>query len=125
MLSTCLRRRPVQPFALYQIGTPWFTHSNDASKISDLSDHVEAKGANDFGVLFVICILGVLVNLLPEVKNRVATTMEEAMLSRLGCRYPRLEGVRFARSWTKWISKSEQQWARPSSIKTTQTVVVD
>lgn len=67
--------------ALYQIGARWFTNSKGTSHISDLSDYVEAKVANYFWVLFFICILGVIVNLLPGVKNWVASIEEAAAVA--------------------------------------------
>jgi dipeptide/tripeptide permease len=66
---------------LYRIGARWFRNSNGTSHISELPDYVEAKVANYFWVLFFICIAGVVVNLLPGVKNWVASIEEEAAIA--------------------------------------------
>lgn len=64
--------------ALYHIGAQWFTNSRGTRNISQIEDYVEARVANYFWVLFAICIFGVIVNLLPGVKNFVASVEQEA-----------------------------------------------
>ena len=64
--------------ALYHIGARWFTNSKGNRNISDIEDYVEARVSNYFWVLFFICVFGVIVNLLPQVKNYVAAIEEEA-----------------------------------------------
>ena len=63
---------------LYQVGARWFTNSRGTTEISNLEDYCTAHVYKYFLVLFVICILGVVVNLLPAVKNWVASIEEEA-----------------------------------------------
>jgi POT family proton-dependent oligopeptide transporter len=67
--------------ALYHIGAQWFTNSKGTRNISRIEDYVEARVANYFWVLFVICVLGVIVNLLPGVTNWVASIEQEAAIA--------------------------------------------
>jgi POT family proton-dependent oligopeptide transporter len=67
--------------ALYHIGAQWFTNSKGTRNISEIEDYVEARVGNYFWVLFVICILGVIVNLLPGVTNWVASIEQEAAIA--------------------------------------------
>jgi POT family proton-dependent oligopeptide transporter len=67
--------------ALYHIGAQWFTNSKGTRNISKIEDYVEARVANYFWVLFVICVLGVIVNLLPGVTNWVASIEQEAAIA--------------------------------------------
>jgi hypothetical protein len=64
--------------ALYQVGARWFTNSRGTTEISDLEDYCTAHVYKYFLVLFLICLLGVVINLLPPVKNWVASIEEEA-----------------------------------------------
>lgn len=64
--------------ALYHIGARWFTNSRGTTEISDLEDYVSAHVYKYFFVLLLICFFGVGVNLLPAVKNWVASIEEEA-----------------------------------------------
>ena len=63
---------------LYRVGARWFRNSAGNTNISDLRDYATAKVAVYFWVLFIIALLGVVINLMPPVRNWVALIEDEA-----------------------------------------------
>lgn len=63
---------------LYQAGKPWFRNSNGSARISRVEDYVTASVHNYFIVLLVIALLGIVINLLPMVRDFVASVEDRA-----------------------------------------------
>lgn len=63
---------------LYHACARWFKNSSGTSKISDLRHYSQAQVYNYFWVLFLIALMGVVVNLLPPVRDWVASIEDEA-----------------------------------------------
>jgi POT family proton-dependent oligopeptide transporter len=63
---------------LYNACRSWFLNASGVAKISKLADYASAKVVNYFWLLEGIAIFGVVVNLLPPVKNWVASIEEAA-----------------------------------------------
>lgn len=63
---------------LYHIGARWFQNSKGNTNISELEDYVTAKVSIYFWVLFGISLMGVGINLLPSVKEWVASIEDDA-----------------------------------------------
>jgi POT family proton-dependent oligopeptide transporter len=63
---------------LYNICEPWFRNSHGTNRISRLEDYVSANVDKYFWVLLWIALLGVFVNILPPVRDFVASVEEEA-----------------------------------------------
>jgi len=63
---------------LYNACRSWFTNANGLAHIHKLSDYSSAKVVNYFWLLEGIAMFGVIVNLLPPVKNWVASIEEAA-----------------------------------------------
>jgi POT family proton-dependent oligopeptide transporter len=64
--------------ALYHVCQPWFENSRGTTSISHLEDYASAHIDRYFWVLFAIAILGVVVNLLPSVRQFVERVEEAA-----------------------------------------------
>ncbi|KAL7549123.1 hypothetical protein ACHAWF_012391 [Thalassiosira exigua] len=63
---------------LYNLCGPWFLNSRGEAHIHKLDDYASAKVVNYFWVLEFISLIGVIVNLLPSIKNWVAGIEEAA-----------------------------------------------
>lgn len=63
---------------LYNIGAMWFRNARGTTNISDLEDYTTAQVYKYFMVLFIVSLLGVVINLLPSVRDFVASVEEEA-----------------------------------------------
>jgi POT family proton-dependent oligopeptide transporter len=63
---------------LYNACRSWFLNAHGVAKIHKLNDYASAKVVNYFWLLEIISIFGVVLNLLPPVKNWVASIEEVA-----------------------------------------------
>jgi dipeptide/tripeptide permease len=63
---------------LYQICAAWFHNASGTSSLSHLHEYAESKVYKYFFLLFLVSCFGVFVNLLPSVRDWVATIEEEA-----------------------------------------------
>lgn len=64
---------------LYNACRSWFLNSRGTTNIHKLKDYATAKVVNYFWILELICILGIVVNVLPPIKNWVADLEEAAV----------------------------------------------
>ena len=64
--------------ALYQSCSSWFLNSRGTTSISRIKDYTTANVDKYFWVLFAISLVGVFVNILPPVRDFVASVEEEA-----------------------------------------------
>jgi POT family proton-dependent oligopeptide transporter len=63
---------------LYNACETWFLNARGTTNIHHLRDYATAKVVNYFWVLEFICLLGVVINVLPPIKNWVADLEEAA-----------------------------------------------
>jgi proton-dependent oligopeptide transporter, POT family len=65
-------------FVLYQACSPWFHNSVGTNSISHIDEYATAHIARYFWLLLGICIFGVWINLLPQVREFVESIEEKA-----------------------------------------------
>jgi POT family proton-dependent oligopeptide transporter len=63
---------------LYNACASWFLNSRGTTNIHHLRDYATAKVVNYFWILELICIFGIVINVLPPIKNWVADLEETA-----------------------------------------------
>lgn len=63
---------------LYQAAKGWFRNSRGTASISKVGDYVTARVDNYFFVLLIISIFGIVINLLPSIRDFVASIEEKA-----------------------------------------------
>ncbi|KAL3803031.1 hypothetical protein ACHAWO_003830 [Cyclotella atomus] len=63
---------------LYNACASWFLNSRGTTNIHHLKDYATAKVVNYFWILELICIFGIVINVLPSVKNWVADLEDAA-----------------------------------------------
>jgi POT family proton-dependent oligopeptide transporter len=63
---------------LYNACGSWFLNARGTTNIHKLKDYASARVVNYFWVLEFVCILGVVINILPSIKNWVASIEESA-----------------------------------------------
>lgn len=66
---------------LYQVCASWFHNAHGKSSLSSLHEYAESQVYKYFFVLFVVALAGVAVNLLPQVRDWVASIEEEAAVA--------------------------------------------
>lgn len=66
---------------LYQICASWFHNAHGKSSLSKLHEYAESQVYKYFFVLFLVSCFGVFVNLLPSVRDWVASIEEEAAVA--------------------------------------------
>ena len=64
---------------LYQASKGWFRNSSDSTSIYRLEDYVTAQVENYFLVLLLISLIGIVINILPCVRDFVASIEEKAV----------------------------------------------
>jgi POT family proton-dependent oligopeptide transporter len=63
---------------LYQAAKPWFRNSNGTAHISRVENYVTARVDSYFFVLLLISLLGIVINMLPMVRDFVASIEEKS-----------------------------------------------
>ena len=64
---------------LYNVCQPWFENDQGSANITRLEDYATAHVGRYFGLLFLISLLGVFINLLPQIKGFVEDVEEQAL----------------------------------------------
>lgn len=64
--------------ALYQLCRPWFMNSKGTTSINHIHDYASARVDKYYWLLLFICLIGVVINLLPKVKEFVEGIEEKA-----------------------------------------------
>eukprot|EP00980_Cylindrotheca_fusiformis_P003156 scaffold721_cov131-Cylindrotheca_fusiformis.AAC.46 len=63
---------------LYQAASPWFRNSKGSARISRVEDYVTANVQNYFFILLIVSLIGIVINLLPAVRDFVASIEDKA-----------------------------------------------
>jgi hypothetical protein len=93
---------------LYRTCQRWFINSRGDANINSIQDYTQARVVNYFWVLLFISLMGMVVNLLPPVRDWVASVEEEADLMSTNTAIVRndLEKVTLDRTLTELTSNS-------------------